>query len=50
MRPRDTHGEAGEATAPSARAGRPRDVAERPQFILHEVFCYLRGGEVSMWR
>ena len=21
-----------------------------PQFILHEVFCYLRGGEVSMWR
>jgi serine/threonine-protein kinase len=21
-----------------------------PQYALHQVFCYLRGGEVSMWR
>jgi serine/threonine protein kinase len=21
-----------------------------PQYVLHRVFCYLRGGEVSVWR
>jgi tetratricopeptide (TPR) repeat protein len=23
---------------------------DEPQYALHQVFCYLRGGEVSMWR